>query len=566
MDVHAQAQCCDPVPDLTDERKMGVNNAGQWVGQVEANKFDRKSIIYEGLNNLVHSSKSVLVKIMSGVIQILDTEYKTYSFTETGGSGFGDAQTFQDAVTWGSSIQKGLNNFGTGMKGECMVRETDGDQVYKVIKCDTSLLKGVSWSSDGTPDLPHEKDISGAFIREKMLDAGERKTMAIWGLQSDKVSDELLIENIPNIKTHTDESILSEITRRYGRCSSAISYNGCEIVNDDFFEESSAKTHPYLPDKTMYDTMTIRYYEQGGNSAIECIPDRVFHKKQGTFCVSSRVGKFTMQKKCKPVQETEPIAEITMQIMEHSPTNGEDGKVAKMFPLVKYNVHCEMSEPGKEGIIFCEQKWNSDWGKEGSDPIHLLLKGSGEWLDKTPNKTRTRVKEDLMDLITKMVNGYYLTGSSKDSPAFHDTKDPKMAIPPETRLSEIGSLEAWQSEQEYFIQRNEPGFFKCMCCHCLLSQKTTPGKTNSCAMGHIKSAKSFKDEGVEDDVSSRNIIPICEHCNSNMGTIHMTDYIKTKFGRKSDNYKQYRAYCNEEGKQWQHASIDEMDETDLIYT
>tara|TARA_B110000285_G_scaffold217405_1_gene265728 strand:- start:2468 stop:4195 length:1728 start_codon:yes stop_codon:yes gene_type:complete len=546
-------------------RKMRVNSAGQWQAQIEQNQFGPKSIIYEGLNNIAHIS-SVVVNIAVGALCILDTEYRGYHFTEKGGYGFADAQTFQDAGTWGSSVQKGLNNFGTGHKCECMVRVREGDQIYKVIKADTSLLKGVSWSSDGTPDLPQEKDISSHFIRDNMTpDSGERKTLAIWGPQSNTVSDSELINNIENIipDPTCGESDLDEIARRYGRCRSKIIYNGSEIVNDGFFDESSAKSHPYLPDKTMFDTMTIKYYETKGKFAIECNPDREFHKKQGTFYVKSGTGKFKMQKNCGACNG-DPIAEITMQIMEHKV--GEDNKGTKMFPSVPYNVHCEMNEPGKEGVIFCEQKWNSDWSREGSDPIHLLLKGTGDWVDKMANKTRSLVKEELMDLITTMVNGYYLTGSTKDSPAFHDIKEAKMSIPPETRSQEIESLKAWQSEQDYFDQRKEEGHFRCMCCLGLLTDKKTPGKTNSCAMGHIKSANSFKEEGCPDDVSGRNIIPICEHCNSNMGTSHMTDYMEKKFGKKSDNYKQYRLYCMEKGKQWTSTSINDVGEIDLIYT
>ena len=71
---------------------------------------------------------------------------------------------------------------------------------------------------------------------------------------------------------------------------------------------------------------------------------------------------------------------------------------------------------------------------------------------------------------------------------------------------------------------------------------------NSCAMGHIESAKEKKKKGEEDDVSSRNLVPICEHCNSNMGTMNMTEYIKQKFGEKSKNYKLYEKYCMETGK------------------
>jgi len=564
MNVQDQDQSPVMIPNQSSKkrRQMRVDSSGQWQSTTEADKFDHKSIIYEGLNNLVHSI-SVVVNVMLGTLQIMDTEYKGYSFTETGGSGFDNAQVFVKAGTWGTSYKKGMNNFGTGYKCECMLRHEPGDAVYKVIKADTSLLKGLSWSSDGTPDIPDEEDISSPFIRENMVSGtGERKTLAIWGERSNMISDALLIENISNIIPNVPgdaESILDEITRRYGRCPSKISYNDSVIKNDGFFDEVSAKDHRCLDGKTMFDTMKIKYYEKNGKCAIECTPARVFHEKQGTFWVTNDMKKFKIVLSNKGLSTEEPKAVIIMQIMEHRKVGPTEK--SKMFPSVKYNVHCEMNGPeGKEGIILCEEKWDSDWGGKDENPIHLLLKGDdgAQWLNLMPNKTRSCVKEELMDLITQMVNGYYLSGyeGSLTAPAFHEIKTKKTLIPLDTRNDEIEELITWQGEQQYFLERKEEPFFNCMCCHGLIRDKADD-KMNRCAMGHIESAKEKKNKGKEDDVSERNLVPICEHCNSNMGTMNMTEYMKRKFGSKSENYKQYARYCMTKGKTWQATSINE---------
>jgi len=444
------------------------------------------------------------------------------------------------------------------------------EPVYKVIKTDTSLPDGVVWSSDGECDIPDHEDLLTPFIREKMMvsEIGERQTQALWGEGADMVSDELLIENISMIPANSAEEedargeenddtygerILDEMNRRYGRCLSKISFNGYKIKNDGFFEESSAKDHVFLDGKKMFDIMEIEYYQKDGKWAIKCSPEREFHEKPTTFWVTSAMKTFKKQKGPPKWTPEEPIATITMQIMEHRKKPDE----SKMFPLVKYNVHCEMSgEEGKEGIIFSEEKWTSDWGTN----IHLLLKGDGEWVDPLPNKSRSRVKETLMDLITIMVNGYYLKPSPKHDAVFAKPINQKERIPPKTRDDEVQALKEWQADQDYFVQRMEEGFFNCMCCHGLL-QCVAENKINRCAMGHIKSTKSLKEDGEDDDISPGNIIPICLHCNSNMGTSHMTDYIQEKFGKKSENFKQYEKYCLTKRKIWRPTNVDERDWT-----
>ena len=553
-------------PPPKKKRKMPVNNTGQWGGARDQNKFTYETIIYEGLNNLAHAA-TMVVKIVMEPIRIMEKEYMGYSFTETGGLGFEDALTFEEATTWGSSDNKGLNNFGTGYKCECMLPD---EPVYKVIKTDTSLPDGVVWSSDGECDIPDHEDLLTPFIREKMMvsEIGERQTRAIWGEGADMVSDELLIENISNISANSavevddrgeddetpGERIHDAMSRRYGRCLSDISFNGTKIKNDGFFEESSAKDHVSLDGKKIFDIMNIESYQKDGKWAIKCSPEREFHEKPAPFWITDKMKTFKKQKGPPKWIPEEPIATITMQIMEHQKKPGG----SKMFPLVKYNVHCEMSgEEGKEGIIFSEEKWTSDWGTN----IHLLLKGEGEWTDPLPNKSRSRVKEILMDSITMMVNGYYLKPTKQHGAVFAKPLEPdKTRIPDKTKDDEVQSLKEWQAEQDYFVQRMEEGFFNCMCCHGLI-QRPASKKMNQCDMGHIKSEAVARKEGEEDDVSQGNLVPICSHCNSNMGTSHMTDYIQEKFGKKSENFKQYKEYCLTKGKIWKPTNIDERDWT-----
>ena len=545
---------------------MPVNNTGQWGGARDQNKFTYETIIYEGLNNLTHAA-TMVVKIVMEPIRIMEKEYLGYSFTETGGLGFEDALAFKEATTWGSSDNKGLNNFGTGYKCECMLPD---EPVYKVIKADTSLPRGVVWSSDGECDIPDHEDLLTPFIMEKMMvsEIGERQTLALWGEGADMVSDELLIENISKISANPagevddrgeddetpGERIRDAMSRRYGRCLSEISFNGTKIKNDGFFEESSAKDHVSLDGKKMFDIMNIESYQKDGKWAIKCSSEREFHEKPTTFWITDKMKAFKKQKGPPKWIPEEPIATITMQIMEHRKKPDE----SKMFPLVKYNVHCEMSgEEGKEGIIFSEEKWTSDWGTN----IHLLLKGEGEWTDPLPNKSRSRVKETLMDSITMMVNGYYLKPSKQHDAVFAKPLEPdKTRVPDKTKDDEVQSLKEWQAEQDYFVQRMEEGFFNCMCCHGLI-QRLSSKKMNQCDMGHIKSAAVARKEGGEDDVSQGNLVPICMHCNSNMGTSHMTDYIQEKFGKKSENFKQYEKYCLTKRKIWRPTNVDERDWT-----
>ena len=544
------------------EQKMRVDNTGQWSGAIEQNDFDLFSIISEGLNNIRHNSQ-VEIDIRMGELRIDGEKYRAYSLIESGGTGLVNRESFIEAITWGKSNKSGMNNFGTGFKCECMIRQKEDDSVYKVMKIDTGIPCGISWASDGLiEDIPKEKELTEDYIRQKFPSMSKRVTIAVWGKNSDKLSDDILIENMQDITDiseepedevddeegieETKEDMLSLLNRRYGRCPSNITYNGGEIKDNRFFDESLAKEHDHLNGKKIFDTMKIEYYENGEKIAIKCEPVGDFHGKQNPFWITDRKQKNILQVKHPTFIRGEPKAEINMQIMEHSLDENGD----KRFPFVKNSVHCEIDNSiGKEGIILCEEKFNSDWEKGTHIPIHLLLKGSGEWLYLQPNKTRSRLKSKLLELISKMVNSYYLTGDNKDNltPAFHELKTKKTDIPSDTRDVEIESLISWQKNQEFFSSIEEELFFRCMCCHGLICSKSKH-KMNSCAMGHIESAKKKKENDEEDDVSSRNLVPICEHCNSNMGTMNMTEYIKQKFGKKSKNYKLYEKYCIETGK------------------
>ena len=160
-----------------------------------------------------------------------------------------------------------------------------------------------------------------------------------------------------------------------------------------------------------------------------------------------------------------------------------------------------------------------------------------------------------------MVNGYYLKPTKQHGAVFAKPLEPdKTRIPDKTKDDEVQSLKEWQAEQDYFVQKMEEGFFNCMCCHGLI-QRPASKKMNQCDMGHIKSEAVARKEGEEDDVSQGNLVPICSHCNSNMGTSHMTDYIQEKFGKKSENFKQYEKYCLTKRKIWRPTNVDERDWT-----
>lgn len=552
------------------EQKMRVDNTGQWSGAIEQNDFDLFSIISEGLNNIRHNSR-VEIDIKSGTLIIDGETYRSYSLTESGGLGLANRGSFVKAITWGSSNKSGMNNFGTGFKCECMIRKKEDDSVYKVMKIDTGIPCGISWASDGLiEDIPKEKELSEDYIRQKFPSMSKRVTIAVWGKKSDKISEEILIENMQDITGDAEyseedeedeegieeakEDMISLLNRRYGRCPSKITYNGIEIKDEGFFDGSLAKEHDHLNGEKIFDTMNIEYYENGEKIAIKCEPVGDFHGKQKPFWITDRKQKKILQAKQPSFIRGEPKALINMQVMEHS--LDENGN--KRFPLVKNSVHCEIDNSiGKEGIILCEERFNSDWEKGTHIPIHLLLKGSGEWLNLQPNKTRSRLKPKLLELISKMVNSYYLTGDNKDNltPAFHELKTKKTPIEEDTKKDEIVSLISWQKNQDFFSSIEEEPFFRCMCCHGLICSKSEH-KMNSCAMGHIESAKEKKKKGEEDDVSSRNLVPICEHCNSNMGTMNMTEYIRKKFGEKSNNYKLYEKYCMETGKTYLPRDID----------
>lgn len=544
------------------EQKMRVDNTGQWSGAIEQNDFDLFSIISEGLNNIRHNSR-VEIDIRTGVLRIDGEKYRAYSFIESGGFGLVNRGSFIEAITWGSSNKSGMNNFGTGFKCECMIRKKEDDSVYKVMKIDTGIPCGISWASDGLiEDIPKEKELSEEYIRQKFPSMSKRITIAVWGKNSEKLSEDILIENMHNITDYeveedeveedeegieeAKEDMKSLLNRRYGRCPSKITYNGIEIKDEGFFDESLAKGHDHLDGKKIFDNMDIKYYENGEKACIKCEPLSEFHGKQKPFWITTLKQKKILQAKQPSFVRGEPKALIKMQIMEHS--LDENGN--KRFSLVKNSVHCEIDNSnGKEGIILCEERFESDWGGSAHNPIHLLLKGYGEWLNLQPNKTRSRLKPKLLELISKMVNSYYLTGDNKDNltPAFHELKTKKTVIEEDTKKDEIESLISWQKKQEHFTSIEEGHFFHCMCCHGLICSKSEH-KMNSCAMGHIESAKEKKKRGEEDDVSSRNLVPICEHCNSNMGTMNMTEYIKRKFGKNSNNYKLYEKYCKETGK------------------
>jgi hypothetical protein len=542
--------------------KMRVDNTGQWSGAIRQNDFDLFSIISEGLNNIEHSD-SVVIDIKLGKLRIEGEIYRAYSLIESGGIGFPDKEKFIEAITWGSSNKSGLNNFGTGFKCECMMRQTEDDSVYKVMKIDTGISCGISWSSNGLrEDIPDEKELSEDYIIEKFPSMSKRVTLAVWGKNSEKLNEKVLIENIYNIDYSEEtegveeetegveeekEGIIDLLNRRYGRCLSKITYNDLELKDNDFFNKCLAKDHHCLVGGKTFDNMIIEYYEKNGKSGIKCEPEGDFHGKQKPFWITTNKQPKILQYTCNLDKDT-PIAVINMQIMEHR----LDEKGDKRFPLVKNNIYCEMNNSvGGENIILCEERFKSDWGKGSHNPIHLLLRGNGEWLNLQANKTRSRLKPKLLELISKMVNSYYLTGDHKDNltPAFHELKTKKTDIPLDTRDDEIENIISWQKEQEYFIEIEEEGYFRCMCCQGLICNKAEH-KMNSCAMGHIESAKKKKENGGEDDISSQNLVPICEHCNSNMGTMNMTEYIKQKFGKKSNNYKLYEQYCMKRGKSY----------------
>ena len=149
------------------EQRMRVDNTGQWSGAIEQNDFDLFSIISEGLNNIRHNSL-VEIDIKSGTLIIDGETYRTYSLTESGGLGLANRESFVKAITWGSSNKSGMNNFGTGFKCECMMRQKDDDSVYKVVKIDTGIPCGISWASDGLiEDIPKEKELPEDYIRQK---------------------------------------------------------------------------------------------------------------------------------------------------------------------------------------------------------------------------------------------------------------------------------------------------------------------------------------------------------------------------------------------------------------
>lgn len=165
--------------EILDSGVMPHDPTGQWIGSIKSNSFDIISCLYENLNNCFLYELLRCI-ITFSIISHYGNTYDILLFIEIGGSGFKTIENFKQAICWGTSDQEGVNNFGFGYKCECMIKDK---QNYLVLKFDTSMPCGISWTNNRLGGMPIQERISKTqmdFLIEK-YGKNTRGTIAFWG-------------------------------------------------------------------------------------------------------------------------------------------------------------------------------------------------------------------------------------------------------------------------------------------------------------------------------------------------------------------------------------------------
>ena len=539
-------------------RKWGesrINKTGTYVNMKKEQSFTIPDNICEGLNNLDHQD-GMEVTIKNGHSTIGRTTFEACGFEETGGSGFTNKEAWEKAITWSSSIDSGINNFGVGMKSECMIPRC---QDFIVIKIDTRLGLGVVWIPGYDGGFPQSVELS----KEELSGIGQenaRVFRSFWGPGASSLLDHTDLVSLleADVEFAEEDNLLLDLKRRYGDTESHIEYNG-ESITADYFAASRAKEQVIegeLVPMLFHDTGLLELWENilSGEYMIKFTPALKNHAgKSGPlnydgstsywFKTEANSGSDKASTRRtnswdKEITAGRFVANINMVIM-WTGNNPDDPKWD-----TEDNIHCSIGSG-----IECEQRSDTRWG----GTLHMRLSSDNtSWLDLKANKSRSNVKKGVMDVIIGMVNRHYVLGDSKADPVFQSAPKENIPIAAKDRLKE--ELKAYQNGSEYWRQEEHEcsdNQAHCTACQCMIEMGVCRTKMNQCHMGHITSAASKKNASEEDDTSMANLAPVCSHCNSNMGTDHMTSWIGNKWGIKSHNYKEYVKYCQHTGKKWE---------------
>jgi hypothetical protein len=510
-----------------NEREMQVDNTGQWVNDLADFKFSPQNTRHEDINNIVKFTENDEVSVSFSDfrcdgMRILVTK-------EWGGPGFETEEGFKRATTYCCSGREELNNKGVGNKSTTLLQ---GYRCYTILKIDTQIGASAVWMSPPTEGIPRELDmkdevkqylmdsnkfhqrISISILGERGNDKKYRQKEYIFQIMSQCDGKSLQHMISPEDKDYTDLCI------RYGDTPNLdIWMNGLQVQGLDTFLESSAD-HLHkdgFAKRPQYDEMNIDIYRCKAEVAAKIKPGNTFHRKITSKSDWLKTPIHRFQGKPKDIGK-HPYVSLKLTITNLKKHTHRPDK--KIYIGTRT---CLISSHGPT------------WGNKAWPNIRVKIEGDlanlAEWIDLCPNKSLSQMKPEVEEIIEKVIDYYYLDGSSKKpcwSPAFHSDKYPDEG--PRT-CSTRARNRCWKNS----FGDSEDG--RCACCDKHIRRNKRGAKEGKWwEAGHILADKNG---GTEDDC---NMIPICVHCNKSMGDTHMTQFVSENWDGR-ENQRLYMERC-----------------------
>ena len=551
--------------EKTKKKKMRNDPNGQWKTTVKSCRHDPISVKKEILNNIPKGK----INIEYGNIR--GQKMKMLKIIETGGGGFGDSETFMDALTLATSHREGLNEYGQGLKSPLMI----GSERY-VYYADTSISAIESYSSfndDEMPDIIEMDDINEERIKEIMEYKDSRVIIAIYGDNISTLAADVTLNSEIDYKSGADRSgdICKTLNVDYSfKIESgdfSITFNGEPILGEKVIDEDKVEI---IGDVRLYDKCKITMYEK----------DTMIHFDS------------TKMQKGNRSKETDShglIDRVWKKGIRFNSSQDPKGELNDDFEFTIVNYDKDKSEGPKDSLIYIKMNdiiiARESFGRDGGWPnLRIMIDGTGKNIIEThPNKNRSTLRKDVKELIERLVKSHYCKTWSKKEilkekeedtlppPEVNDSEtdesseseEERIVNTPETSSDQEDSEESEESDEDseekiskgkipdelrhnVFVEVSEGSTeSECQCCRGII--KLRFGKT---ALGHKYHCGHIKSEKDGGKIEKKNLMPICSVCNQHMQTMHLTKYIIQRFGEESFQYTKYVETCEKLGKDY----------------